>query len=107
MKEEIKIKKTIQATSKSHRWLCGVDFKVEKFIDSGGRTRFQIVCNHNKINLISKQAIKAMANNEYVKTRNSHILCLSVASPFSEYIYNADRREVVAIAKYIVQELKI
>ncbi len=108
------MKKTIQATSKRHKWTCGSYYTVEKFIDAERRTRYQIVMDYpqatDKI-LISKRAIKAMANNEY-KTKNhdafftTHIL--PVASPYGYYTGNEHQRaKFVRAAKAIVRELDI
>ena len=108
------MKKTIQATSKRHEWFCGAFFVVEKFVDAGKRTRFQIVCSRSKV-LISKRAIKAMANDEY---RREHVpeiwrvrepdwYYLRVCSPFGEIVGGSNHKQVVSIAKCIMKELKI
>ena len=112
------MKKTIRATSKTHKWVCGVSFRVEKFRDAGGHTRFQIAHKGAPLVLISKRAIKAMANDEYTASMNyryynhrDYSSCrsysLGVHSSFGETTRTHDRQRIVSIAKCIVRELKI
>ena len=107
------MKKTIQATSKSHKWPCGEMFKVRRFLDAGGRTRFQIVRKQVSPMLISKRAIKAIANDEYTATASDAGLWgdryyyLSIRSPFGRAVYWRERQRAVSIAKSIMRELKI
>ena len=101
------MKKIIQATSNFYKWPGCETFRVQRFIDAGWRTRFQIVRNRRRapLVLISKRAIKAMANNEYI--RYGHWDSLQVNSPFGKTIHKCDRQQIILIAKSIMRELKI
>lgn len=109
------MKKKILATSKKHRWHCGMRYYVEKFRDSGGGIRYEIrTPRGGRFRwLISRRAIVAMAEGDYYKYVPgigswTGVWRLRVPSPFGFRVWDAEEKTIVQrAARRIIKELAI